>query len=61
MTNTDANGCESVKASSVTLEYVNLPSTPIVNNESACFGTVIPDLTNWDRIFHGILMFLYPH
>ena len=37
-------GCESV-ASSVTLEIYSLPSTPIVNNESTCFGTVIPDLT----------------
>ena len=44
VTNTDANGCESV-SSSVTLEIYSLPSTAIVNNESACFGTVIPDLT----------------
>ena len=43
VTNTDVNGCESVF--SVTLEIYSLPSTPIVNNETTCLGTVIPDLT----------------
>ena len=38
------NGCEGPSIP-VTLEIYSLPSAPVVSNETACFGTVIPDLT----------------
>ena len=41
---TDVNGCES-NATIVTLEIYALPSAPTANNEVACEGVVIPDLT----------------
>ena len=44
VTSTDINGCESLP-SNVTLEIYSLPSAPSVSNESACIGTIIPDLT----------------
>ena len=43
-TTTDANGCESF-STTVTLEIYTLPSAPSVSNQTACFGSVIPDLT----------------
>ena len=38
------NGCEGPSIP-VTLEIYSIPSAPAVSNETACFGTVIPDLT----------------
>ena len=38
------NGCEGPSVP-VTLEIYNIPSAPSVNNQTACFGTVIPDLS----------------
>ena len=43
-TTTDANGCES-PSTIATLEIYSLPSAPIASNQTACFGTTIPDLT----------------
>lgn len=43
-TTTDVNGCESA-STTVTLEIYSLPSSPNVSNQTACFGSVIPDLT----------------
>ncbi|MAR39628.1 MAG: hypothetical protein CMD22_02915, partial [Flavobacteriales bacterium] len=42
-TTKDINGCESA-ATTVTLEIYALPSSPSVSNQTACFGTTIPDL-----------------
>ena len=44
-TTTDGNGCESL-SSSATLEIYALPNAPIANNETACVGGIIPDLTS---------------
>ena len=44
-TTTDVNGCESA-ATSATLEIYSLPSSPSVSNQTACFGSIIPDLTS---------------
>jgi len=41
---TDVNGCESA-GTSVILEIYALPTSPVANNESACEGSAIPDLT----------------
>jgi len=43
-TSVDGNGCES-SATTVTLEIYALPSSPSVSNQTACFGSIIPDLT----------------
>ena len=43
-TTTDANGCSS-SSTIVTLDIYSLPSSPITSNQTACFGSVIPDLT----------------
>ena len=43
-TTTDGNGCEGL-SSLATLEIYALPNAPIANNETACVGGVIPDLT----------------
>ena len=43
-TTTDGNGCESL-SSLATLEIYALPNAPIANNETACVGGIIPDLT----------------
>jgi hypothetical protein len=43
-TNTDVNGCES-NSSLVTLEIYALPIAPTASNQTACFGSSIPDLT----------------
>ena len=40
----DVNGCES-PATATTLEIYALPSSPSVSNQTACFGSIIPDLT----------------
>ena len=44
VTDTDINGCES-NSSIITLEILSAPSSPLVVNQTACFGGVIPDLT----------------
>ena len=43
-TTTDVNGCESA-ATSATLDIYALPSSPSVSNQTACVGSIIPDLT----------------
>jgi len=44
VTSTDVNGCES-SAISVLLEIYAIPTAPTAVNQTACFGTTIPDLT----------------
>ena len=44
VTSTDLNGCES-SSNMVSLEILSLPSPPTVSNQTACIGSVIPDLT----------------
>ena len=44
VTDTDINGCESVP-STISLEIFNLPSAPVSSNQTACEGSVIPNLS----------------
>ncbi|MBE51297.1 MAG: hypothetical protein CMP51_06375 [Flavobacteriales bacterium] len=44
VTDTDINGCESTP-STISLEIFNLPSAPLISNQTACEGSVIPNLS----------------